>query len=269
MGGFDDVYTDLGATFTRPEIDEYVIDPMTGEKSFSGYRSKSKAKQPKKDVRKADPEETEQFFSQFQTAPTVIPQSPEGVKELRKEASEEGFNLMKYIQDRQAKMDKAAEKDKWQAGLAAGLGILGGTSPYALENIGKGGQMGVQQLAQLQKTRAAQEAATGKLYGTATQAEIMNKIRRDQLEENRESKDRQLAQRLLTEKNEFIQKRLKSRGMDEMILNNLRLAKATGKLDPAKQSQLEYYEKQIRDIEREANRLFAAPGSGMKIVGVR
>jgi hypothetical protein len=269
MGGFDDVYTDLGATFTRPEIDEYVIDPMTGEKSFSGYRPKSKAKQPKKDVRKADSEETEQFFSQFQTAPTAIPQSPEGVKELRKEASEEGFNLMKYIQDRQAKMDKAAEKDKWQAGLAAGLGMLGGTSQYALENIGKGGQMGVQQLAQLQKTRAAQEAATGKLYGTATQAEIMNKIRRDQLDENRESKDRQLAQRLLTEKNEFIQKRLKSRGMDEMILNNLRLAKATGKLDPAKQSQLEYYEKQIRDIEREANRLFAAPGLGMKIVGVR
>ena len=270
MGGFDDVYTDLGATFTRPEIDEYVIDPMTGEKAFSGYRSKSKAKQPKKDVRKADSEETEQFFQQFQTKPaTAIPQSPEGVKELRKEASEEGFNLMKYIQDRQAKMDKAAEKDKWQAGLAAGLGILGGTSQYALENIGKGGQMGVQQLAQLQKTRAAQEAATGKLYGTASQAEIMNKIRRDQLEENREIKDRQLAQRLLTEKNEFIQKRLKSRGMDEMILNNLRLAKATGKLDPAKQAQLDHYERQIRDIEREANRMFAAPGSGMKIVGVR
>jgi hypothetical protein len=97
-------------------------------------------------------------------------------------------------------MDKAAEMDKWQAGLAAGLGILGGTSQYALENIGKGGQMGVQQLAQLQKTRAAQEAATGKLYGTAAQAEIMNKIRRDQLEENKESKDRQLAQRLLTER---------------------------------------------------------------------
>jgi hypothetical protein len=270
MGGFDDAYTDMGIPLTRPEIDEYTIDPMTGEKAFSGYRTKSRAKPPKKDVRKADSEETEQFFQQFKTpTATAIPQSPEGVKELRKEASEEGFNLMKYIQDRQAKMDKAAEMDKWQAGLAAGLGMLGGTSQYALENIGKGGQMGVQQLAQLQKTRAAQEAATGKLYGTASQAEIMNKIRRDQIEENREIKDRQMAQRLLTEKNEFIQKRLKSKGMDEMILNNLRLAKATGKLDPSKQSQLEYYEKQIRDIERDANRMFAAPGSGMRIVGVR
>jgi hypothetical protein len=270
MGGFDDAYTDMGIPLTRPEIDEYTIDPMTGEKSFSGYRTKSRTKPPKKDARKANDAETEQFFEQFRTpTTTAIPQSPEGVKELRKEASEEGFNLMKYIQDRQAKMDKAAEKDKWQAGLAAGLGMLGGTSQYALENIGKGGQLGVQQLAQLQKTRAAQEAATGKLYGTASQAEIMNKIRRDQLEENREIKDRQMAQRLLTEKNEFIQKRLKSRGMDEMILNNLRLAKATGKLDPAKQAQLDHYERQIRDIEREANRMFAAPGSGMRVVGVR
>ena len=36
-----------------------------------------------------------------------------------------------------------------------------------------------------------------------------------------------------------------------------------------KQAQLDHYERQIRDIEREANRMFAAPGSGMRVVGVR
>jgi hypothetical protein len=48
MGGFDDAYTDVGVPLI-PEIDEYVIDPMTGEKLFSGYRSK-KGSSPKASV---------------------------------------------------------------------------------------------------------------------------------------------------------------------------------------------------------------------------
>jgi soluble lytic murein transglycosylase-like protein len=48
MGGFDDAYTDVGAPLI-PKIDEYVIDPMTGEKLFSGYRSK-KGSSPKASV---------------------------------------------------------------------------------------------------------------------------------------------------------------------------------------------------------------------------
>jgi hypothetical protein len=242
---------------------------MTGEKSFSGYRSKSRAKQPKKDVRKADPEETEQFFSQFQTAPTVIPQSPEGVKELRKEASEEGFNLMKYIQDRQAKMDKAAEKDKWQAGLAAGLGILGGTSQYALENIGKGGQMGVQQLAQLQKTRAAQEAATGKLYGTATQAEIMNKIRRDQLAQGKERADADRAQRLMTAKSAELGRRLKLRGITDEMIGMLEQKQMLKTIKPEELAKLNLFKQQMKKVEDDVNREFSSGTGGMKLVGVR
>jgi hypothetical protein len=270
MGGFDDVYTDLGIPLTRPEIDEYVIDPMTGQKSFSGYRGKSTAKQPKKEVRKADDTETEQFFGQFQTKPpTATPQSPEGIKELRKEADEETFNLMKYIRDRQAKIDKAAEGDKNMALLAAGLGMLGGTSQYALENIGKGGLAGVQQLGQLQKLRASQDIASDKMLGTAYNAETLAKLRKDQLAQGKELKEGKLAQDLQTAKNDFIAKRLKNLGMDEMMLGTLRRQQALGKLDPAKKQELDYYEKRIRDIENEANRLYAPAGSGMRIVGVR
>lgn len=225
---------------------------------------------------KASPTEVEQFFSRYDTVPTKgnapqIPQSPEGIKALQAKADDENFNLMNYIKGREAKMDAAEKKDLALAGLAAGLGMLGGTSQYAFENIGKGGQMGVQQLAQSQKTRAAQEAAMGKLYGSAAQTELMNKLRRDQLAQGKELKEDKMSQDLLTAKNAFIQKRLKERGMDEMMLGTLKRQQAMGKLDPAKIPELNYYEKQIRDIETEANRMFASPsaGSGMRIVGVR
>jgi len=262
MGGFDDVYTDIGVPLTRPEIDEYTTDPMTGEKLFSGYRGKSKAKQPKKEIQKADDVETAQSVPAVTTAPPTA-ETPQA------KAEEETFNLMKYIRDRQARADKAAEMDKWQAGLAAGLGMLGGTSPYAFENIGKGGQLGVQQLAQLQKLRATQDIASDKMLGTAYNAETLAKLRRDQIAQGKELREGKLAQDLQTAKNSFIEKRLKALGMDEMMLSTLRRQQALGKLDPAKKQELDYYEKRMRDIENEANRLYAPAGSGMRIVGVR
>jgi hypothetical protein len=225
---------------------------------------------------KASPEEVEQFFSRYDNIPVngnapQIPQNAAGIVNLKQDQADKEFSMMDYIKSREAKMDAAEKKDLALAGLAAGLGMLGGTSQYAFENIGKGGQMGVQQLAQSQKTRAAQEAALGKLYGSAAQTELMNKLRRDQLTQGKELKEDQLTQNLLKAKNDFIQKRLKERGMDDMMLGTLRRQQAMGKLDPAKLPELQYYEKQMRDIEKDANRLFSSPtaGSGFKLVGVR
>ena len=192
-----------------------------------------------------------------------IPQSPEGIKQLKQD---QDYDLMQYIKGREAKMEAAEKKDLALAGLAAGLGILGGTSQYAFENIGKGGQAGVQQLASSQKTRAAQEAALGKLYGSAAQADLMNKLRRDQLGQTADLARERQDQSLLTAKNNFIQKRLKERGMDEMILGTLKRQQAMGKLDPAKLPELQYYEKQMRDIENEANRMFASPRSSSGVI---
>jgi hypothetical protein len=200
-----------------------------------------------------------------------IPQSPEGIKNLQAKVDDENFNLMQYIKGREAKMDAAQKKDYALAGLAAGLGMLGGESQYWNVNVGKGGQAGVQQLASSQKTRAAQEAALGKLYGSAAQTDLMNKLRRDQLAQGKELKEEQMSNQMLKAKNDFIEKRLKAKGMDEMILNTLRRQKAMGKLDPSKEAELNYYEKQIQDIENEANRMYTTPGSGsgFRLVGVR
>ena len=109
------------------------------------------------------------------------PAAPPAAETPRADAEKDTYNLMKYIQDRQAKIDKAAEGDQNLALLAAGLGMLGGTSQYALENIGKGGLTGVQQLGQLQKLRATQGIAGDKMLGTAYNAEMLGKLRKDQL----------------------------------------------------------------------------------------
>jgi hypothetical protein len=59
------------------------------------------------------------------------------------------------------------KQDKNMALLAAGLGMLGGTSRYAFENVGKGGLAGVQYLSEANKQRAAEKAALDKSQVTA------------------------------------------------------------------------------------------------------
>lgn len=55
------------------------------------------------------------------------------------------------------KLEKQQESDKYLALLSAGLGMMGGTSPFAAANIGAGGLKGVQAMQQAEASRAAQE----------------------------------------------------------------------------------------------------------------
>lgn len=86
--------------------------------------------------------------------------TPETVAKAVEIAPESEF--LKRLQDRitkgYAKLDKQEETDKYLALLSAGLGIMSGTSPFGLSNIGRGGMMGVQSLMQSDASRAAQEA---------------------------------------------------------------------------------------------------------------
>jgi len=63
--------------------------------------------------------------------------------------------------DREALLKQRSE-DRNMALLAAGLGMMGGESPYAFANIGKGGLSGVSYLSDANKQRAAQQAALDK-----------------------------------------------------------------------------------------------------------
>jgi hypothetical protein len=63
--------------------------------------------------------------------------------------------------DREA-LGKQRSEDKNMALLAAGLGMMSGTSPYAFANIGQGGLSGVSYLSDTNRQRAAQQAALDK-----------------------------------------------------------------------------------------------------------
>jgi hypothetical protein len=85
---------------------------------------------------------------------------------------------MERMMAREKAIEAQRGDDKNMALLTAGLGMLGGTSPYAMANIGQGALAGVQNLSESKKQRAAEQAALDKsmLYATRYQgAEELNK----------------------------------------------------------------------------------------------
>jgi len=176
---------------------------------------------------------------------------------------EEEFNLLKYAREQQAERRKAAEMDKWQAGLAAGLGMLGGTSQYALENIGKGGQMGVQQLANSQRLRASQDIADNKLLGTAYNANMVNKYRNAALAQNKDLRETALNQDMIKARQAHIDKVMKEQhGMDLLTLGQLRRQRELGKLDADKLKELQYLERSLKNVQLEADKTYPVQGLG-------
>ena len=183
MGGFEDFYIDT-VTPSRPEIDEYTIDPMTGEKLFSGYRGK-KVSSPKASIPTAvapssyvSDEDSGPYINGQPPTPLIPQQGIPGTLQAQQAGQPEVLDpyLQKYmemLQGRETQSAKQRETDKYLALLQAGLGMMGGTSPYAMVNIGQGATQGVGALMAANKQRAAEDAATlsgyGKLY-TAKQA---------------------------------------------------------------------------------------------------
>jgi hypothetical protein len=123
----------------------------------------------------------------------------QGMQQISKELDQAAFDKkMQELQDQPMKVDQAAatgeakaktpstmdeylqmlkggyedvkkqrEEDKYLALLAAGLGMMGGTSPYAAANIGAGAMQGVASLASARKERAAEKNALDRAYGQA------------------------------------------------------------------------------------------------------
>jgi soluble lytic murein transglycosylase-like protein len=69
--------------------------------------------------------------------------------------------LARINQDRED-LKAQAGQDKYLAMLQAGLGMMSGTSPYAMANIGQGGMQGVAAYAGAKKQRALERLALGK-----------------------------------------------------------------------------------------------------------
>jgi hypothetical protein len=187
----------------------------------------------------------------------------------QQKAEDETFNFMQYVRDRQAKIDKASLQDQNLALLAAGLGIMGGTSPYAFANIGQGGAQGVAQLGQLQRLRAQQGIASDKLLGTASNYAAADRFRRDQLAQQKEIKESALAKDLLVAKNTEIGKRLEKAGITSQMIGMLNTKRLMGTASADDLKKLKIYEDQYKNIENEVEKRYALPGAGLRVVGVR
>ena len=91
------------------------------------------------------------------------------MERMAKEAAEAGkkteekeepkSRLEQLLEARMGRLDKQREEDKYLAMLSAGLGMMSGTSPFAMANIGQGAQAGIASYLKSGATRAAEENA--------------------------------------------------------------------------------------------------------------
>lgn len=79
-------------------------------------------------------------------------------KEVKKEeGAKELSGLEKLLAERMAASKQQREVDNYMALLSAGLGMMGGTSPYAAANIGQGAQQGIATFQRSAAQRAQEE----------------------------------------------------------------------------------------------------------------
>jgi hypothetical protein len=239
MGGFDDNYTDVGVPLVS-NIDEYVIDPMTGERMYSGYKkpfskdSSAPTKQKNKDSKDQPAFDKNAAVDQYLTEylANTKPLAPSGT--TAQKAAEESFfeKIMARNEDERKRINESAKEDKNLALLAAGLGMMGGTSPYAMANIGQGGLQGIQALAASKTRRAAELTALNK--GEATQA-YYGEMAKERQERGAMNKANQLRDDFRTRENDI------RTMVTKMAAGNPRISS----LPPDQQQAL--IDKQIRD----------------------
>jgi len=97
--------------------------------------------------------------------PMVSKEEGKGIDSaIEKEPSIEQ-KYMDLLKGRESGVAKQRSIDNYMALLQAGLGMMGGTSPYAMTNIGQGASTGIAAKMAAEKNRIAEEAATMKGYG--------------------------------------------------------------------------------------------------------
>ena len=107
------------------------------------------------------------------------------------------FGIEELLNKREAGLGRQKDIDNYMSLLSAGLGMMGGTSPFAAANIGQGAQAGIKTYGDAAARRVAEENAilSGRLgaykyAGSRAQADAMMALRKDlqnqQLGYNRE-----------------------------------------------------------------------------------
>jgi hypothetical protein len=137
---------------------------------------------------------TNQDFRDFDQAAALFQAENMG-KNAPAQAQEAPKSRLDEYMERMLAREKAIDAqrgdDKHMALLTAGLGMLGGTSPYAMANIGQGALAGVQQLGESKKQRAAEQSALDKSMLYATRYQGAEDVARQNAAYNRAMKQQQ------------------------------------------------------------------------------
>jgi hypothetical protein len=144
------------------------------------------------------PADVQQEIQRLKNRPPMEPMSTEAAPEEKPAAPEAPATVdpmgnfigeyAAYLKDQKEGIAKDKEQNKYLALLQAGLGMMGGTSPYAGANIGQGAGQGVAAYLAGQKqssadTRALQQGMLG-----LTRAELYDKMHTADLAQKKEAK---------------------------------------------------------------------------------
>lgn len=167
---------------------------------------------------------------------------------------------------REARLAQARELDPYLALMSAGFGIAGGTSPYALTNIGQGGTQGVAQYAALQRGRAAEEAGLGSLQNKMLSTAMLGELRRDQMEQAKAGKEATLNQNLLLAKNKEIEKALADAGITTQMIGMLNTKRLLKTATPEELQKLKIFQDEYKNIENRVAQRYTSPGSNRGVI---
>lgn len=167
---------------------------------------------------------------------------------------------------REARLAQARELDPYLALTSAGLAIAGGTSPYALTNIGQGGAQGIGQYAALQRGRAAEEAGLGTLQEKMLRTNLTAELQRERAQQAKEGKESTLAQSLLLAKNKEIEKALADAGITTQMIGMLNTKRLLKTATAEELQKLKIYEDEYKNIERRVAQRYTSPGSNRGVI---
>lgn len=188
-------YQTGGTTYSDPldyisgmDPESMAMDEIRRQKELEKYKALYGTDKYSKDKKAKDAaKEAEPSISGFmQGDDTYIPElnvdsrsAPTGkVEPVAPAKPEDPFTkALARFEARQKKLEESAGDDKYMALIAAGLGMMGGTSPNALANIGAGGAKGLEQYAASKRARTAEELANEKLLGSTLKAKEYSDIR--------------------------------------------------------------------------------------------
>ena len=267
MAGFELDTPSEPDVISTPDLDTgYTIDPMTGEKMFSGYRARKPLKPPTSQMNVSP-----SYVSDEDSGPYINGQPPTATgrattppTEAQKSAEEDLFRQMqKSFAAREASHKSEKELDNYLAVLQGFLGVAGGDSPYFARNIGTGFTSGIASLANARKQQGLTERGLGReQISLFTAKQSMDRAAEDR-NLRKELAGNTLAERYSKDaatqearKVAYIQKELDPKGIDSIQLKMLRNKKAMGELNEKDLKKLENMEIERKRVETEANRLF-------------